>query len=54
MIGWTYVKATNKDQKYKEGKFVIEKSYLLKVSDEKASESTKNILGENTLACFGS
>ena len=28
LIGWTYVKAHEKDQKYKEGKFIIEKAYM--------------------------
>lgn len=28
VCGWTYVKAYEVDQKYKEGKFVIELSYL--------------------------
>jgi len=30
VIGWTYVKAYEDDQKYKEGKFIIEKAYLAK------------------------
>ena len=32
LIGWTYLKAAEKDQKYKEGKFIIEKAYLHKQS----------------------
>jgi len=30
VIGWTYVKAYEEDQKYKEGKFIIEKAYMSK------------------------
>mmetsp|Transcript_22519 Transcript_22519/g.30140 ORF Transcript_22519/g.30140 Transcript_22519/m.30140 type:complete len:182 (+) Transcript_22519:96-641(+) len=28
VIGWTYLRAYEQDQKYKEGKFIIERSYL--------------------------
>ena len=28
VIGWTYLKAYEKDQKYKEGKFIIERAFL--------------------------
>ena len=30
VIGWHYWKAHEEDQKYKEGKFIIEKAYLIK------------------------
>ena len=43
LIGWTYLKAHEKDQKYKEGKFIVEKAYLTKVlgGKEQASKKTK-------------
>lgn len=28
-IGWTYVEAFVEEQKYKEGKFIIEKAYMI-------------------------
>ena len=37
MIGWTYVKAYEEDQKYKEGKFIIEKHYMTKLGSEQRS-----------------
>ncbi|KAI9481044.1 MAG: Yippee/Mis18 [Benjaminiella poitrasii] len=33
MLGWTYVKAYNSDNKYKEGKFILEKKLLKLHSD---------------------
>lgn len=30
IVGWTYIKAFQEDQKYKEGKFIIEKYYMKK------------------------
>ena len=30
VIGWTYIDAVEEDQKYKIGKFIIEKSYMSK------------------------
>ena len=30
IIGWTYIDAVEEDQKYKIGKFIIEKSYMSK------------------------
>jgi hypothetical protein len=31
-IGWKYLMAQDEDQKYKEGKFIIEKAYIQKMS----------------------
>ena len=46
LIGWTYVKAYEEDQKYKEGKFIIEKHYMTKVGAEprqsRPSTTTEN------------
>jgi hypothetical protein len=41
LIGWTYLKAHEKDQKYKEGKFIVEKSYLTKVQGGKEQANKK-------------
>ncbi|EMS59409.1 unnamed protein product [Triticum aestivum] len=30
LLGWKYAKAYNEDQKYKEGKFILEKNMMLK------------------------
>ena len=30
-LGWTYVKAYEEDQKYKEGKFILEKQMIKEV-----------------------
>ncbi|CDW86254.1 UNKNOWN [Stylonychia lemnae] len=38
-IGWTYIYAHNESEKYKEGKFIIEKSYMKLVGDKKQSSS---------------
>jgi hypothetical protein len=31
-VGWTYIKAFEEDQKYKEGKFILEKKLFKEVS----------------------
>lgn len=54
VIGWTYIESLDQDQKYKEGKFVIEKAFLTKLTDDKPLESIKSdLLAESSLACFG-
>lgn len=30
-VGWKYIKAYEEDQKYKEGKYILEKAYLCDV-----------------------
>ena len=32
-IGWTYLRAYSDEQKYKEGKFIIERAYLLEIDN---------------------
>ena len=32
-IGWTYIYAYSQDQKYKEGKFIIERAYIIDVDN---------------------
>jgi hypothetical protein len=32
-VGWTYVRAFEQDQKYKEGKFIIEHAYILEADN---------------------
>jgi hypothetical protein len=51
VIGWTYVFAYEPREKYKEGKFIIEKEYMVKhklpeLIDEPAEEEDEFILAE--------
>ncbi|KAI9330248.1 yippee zinc-binding/DNA-binding /Mis18, centromere assembly-domain-containing protein [Pilaira anomala] len=39
MLGWTYVKAYNSDNKYKEGKFILEKKLLVDVTPKLERET---------------
>lgn len=32
-IGWTYIKAYTESQKYKEGKYIIEKSFIKEIDN---------------------
>ena len=41
LIGWKYHKAYEKDQKYKEGKFIIEKAFLQKEKECKLDAKNK-------------
>lgn len=43
MLGWTYVKAYNAENRYKEGKFILEKKLLKDLSTKVYTESIEYI-----------
>lgn len=48
LIGWTYVKAFESEQKYKEGKFIIEKSYMREI-DNSAVKIPQELLSNHEM-----
>ena len=46
VIGWTYVFAYEQREKYKEGKFIIEKEYMAKQKTEAMEDESGDDFGE--------
>mmetsp|Transcript_19544 Transcript_19544/g.14007 ORF Transcript_19544/g.14007 Transcript_19544/m.14007 type:complete len:95 (-) Transcript_19544:217-501(-) len=42
IIGWSYIKAHEEDQKYKEGKFIIERAYITKKSSALSNDTSNS------------
>mmetsp|Transcript_35790 Transcript_35790/g.48316 ORF Transcript_35790/g.48316 Transcript_35790/m.48316 type:complete len:99 (-) Transcript_35790:128-424(-) len=59
IIGWSYIKAHEEDQKYKEGKFIIERAYITKkpsgysTTADHATASTNGIISTTNAARIG-
>lgn len=48
LVGWTYKRAYEESQKYKEGKFIIEKVYLSMMEDRKPFQGKTPRFGDNS------
>uniref|UniRef100_A0A7S0PYG5 Protein yippee-like n=2 Tax=Coccolithus braarudii TaxID=221442 RepID=A0A7S0PYG5_9EUKA len=44
-LGWKYVEAFEENQKYKEGKFILEKSMILKEEEVRRKEEEQEVAG---------